>query len=506
MVLNFKLYTLQSVKKTFHFSSSAAKPFFSRSMKKLVSSYQYLPTRCFHRSSPLKSTQLNPDGEFFRRVLPSSCISFSSEKGKLIFAEALASGHMNCYFKLASQFRTQDEPAFCGLSSLVMVLTALDVDPGVVWKRPWRWYHENMLDCCIPLSAVKTEGITVEQFTCIAECNSLQAIVVRPRIVQMPVDHFRQVIKTYTQQDDVFLVATYSRKILDQTGDGHFSPIAGYHPGQDLVLIMDTARFKYPPHWVKLPHLLEAMNALDKDTGLPRGYIMLRRKENSSPLLLFRISSALTLMLHSQLPTDILLFLKKWQNFLWEKIEHEQPTEVTIINAVQKLLSFTAELSSQHKLLEFHILKEDCPCDLVEEYKEYGCAMQKLLQELEATKLFLLIRDIMKLKKDAEKQMAKSLCQTCRKLSTFDDTRKPTTQIVHDVHLITMLLFSWPLCSITERRTLDDHCYLPMNKVLHDYIEQQLTPSLLKTEVTGLSRQLSVILRLYAQQQTKTEN
>lgn len=76
-----------------------------------------------------------------------------------------------------------------------------------------------------------------------------------------------QVIKTYTQCSNIFLVATYSRKILNQTGDGHFSPIAGYHPDQDLVLIMDTARFKYPPHWVKLPHLLEAMNALDKDTG-----------------------------------------------------------------------------------------------------------------------------------------------------------------------------------------------------------------------------------------------
>lgn len=41
---------------------------------------------------------------------------------------------MECYFRLAEQFRTQDEPAFCGLSTLTMVLNALAVDPGRVWK------------------------------------------------------------------------------------------------------------------------------------------------------------------------------------------------------------------------------------------------------------------------------------------------------------------------------------------------------------------------------------
>lgn len=76
-----------------------------------------------------------------------------------------------------------------------------------------------------------------------------------------------QVINEYTQCDDAFIVATYSRKVLKQTGDGHFSPIAGFHPGKDLVLIMDTARFKYPPHWIKVSLLLKAMNAQDKSTG-----------------------------------------------------------------------------------------------------------------------------------------------------------------------------------------------------------------------------------------------
>ena len=38
--------------------------------------------------------------------------------------------------------------------------------------------------------------------------------------------------------------------LFPSTGSGHYSPVAGYHPGQDLVLILDTARFKYPPYWL----------------------------------------------------------------------------------------------------------------------------------------------------------------------------------------------------------------------------------------------------------------
>ena len=47
-----------------------------------------------------------------------------------LLQDALEAGFMNAYFKLGPQLRTQDEPAYCGLSSLVMVLNALAIDPG----------------------------------------------------------------------------------------------------------------------------------------------------------------------------------------------------------------------------------------------------------------------------------------------------------------------------------------------------------------------------------------
>lgn len=60
-------------------------------------------------------------------------------------------------------------------------------------------------------------------------------------------------------------------KFLLQTGTGHFSPIGGYHAGKDMALILDVARFKYPPHWVPLKLLWEAMDHFDETTGQRRG-------------------------------------------------------------------------------------------------------------------------------------------------------------------------------------------------------------------------------------------
>ena len=42
-----------------------------------------------------------------------------------------------------------------------------------------------------------------------------------------------------------------------------------------MVLIMDVARFKYPPHWVPLSVLYKAMLDKDTSTDKSRGYLML---------------------------------------------------------------------------------------------------------------------------------------------------------------------------------------------------------------------------------------
>jgi len=79
--------------------------------------------------------------------------------------------------------------------------------------------------------------------------------------------------------DRSVLCVSYSRRELGQSGDGHFSPIGGYDAASEMVLILDVARFKYPPHWAPLHDVWNAMCALDTSTGLPRGYALLSRYE-----------------------------------------------------------------------------------------------------------------------------------------------------------------------------------------------------------------------------------
>ena len=210
--------------------------------------------------------------QFYQRPLPDSCVAFASERGQQIFARALAEGHMRRFFALVAQFQTQDEPAFCGLGSLAMALNTLSIDPGRVWKGVWRWYHEEMLDCCKDLEEVKTEGITLDEFQCLARCNGCHATVTRAADRRpASIEQFRQTVAETCAGEQSVLVCSYSRKTLGQTGSGHFSPVGGYSKIEDLVLLLDVARFKYPPHWVSLKLLWEAMTAVDAATGQPRG-------------------------------------------------------------------------------------------------------------------------------------------------------------------------------------------------------------------------------------------
>jgi glutathione gamma-glutamylcysteinyltransferase len=211
---------------------------------------------------------------FYRRPLPAEQIAFSSEDGRQLFTEALSAKTAESFFALSEQFHTQAEPAYCGLGTLVVVLNALSIDPGRVWRGPWRWFSEELLDCCYPLEKVKQEGVTIEQFACLARCNGAEASVYRAQ--SSSVEEFRSLIESSARQSSSpFLVVSYSRKSLGQTGDGHYSPIAAYHKERDMVLILDVARFKYPPHWVSVPSLFQAMMAQDPTTKQSRGFVLL---------------------------------------------------------------------------------------------------------------------------------------------------------------------------------------------------------------------------------------
>jgi glutathione gamma-glutamylcysteinyltransferase len=211
----------------------------------------------------------------YRRPLPEDLVAFSSPAGRALFRDALVSGGLEGYFPLAEQFHTQADPSFCGLGSLVVALNALGVDPGRLWKGPWRWYSEELLDCCVGLDEVRAQGVTLDELACLARCNGAEAELHRAETGN--VDALRAAIASAATGDGTVVVAGYERSRLGQTGAGHFSPVGGLHAERDLALILDVARFKYPPHWAPVARLHDAMLSVDPATGRRRGWVVLRR-------------------------------------------------------------------------------------------------------------------------------------------------------------------------------------------------------------------------------------
>lgn len=217
----------------------------------------------------------------YRRPLPPGLLAFSSPEGRAVFHEALESGGMEGYFPLAEQFHTQADPAFCGLGSLVVALNALGIDPGRLWKGPWRWYSEDLLDCCLPLERVREQGVTLDELACLARCNGTRVSVTHADEAEP--EAWQRALGEAARAESVLLVA-YDRQTLGQTGSGHFSPVGGYHAQRGLVLVLDVARFKYPPYWVPSELLRQAMLPEDPQSGRARGWLSLRASEPTSSL------------------------------------------------------------------------------------------------------------------------------------------------------------------------------------------------------------------------------
>lgn len=228
---------------------------------------------------------------FYKRPLPSVCVPFASDEGRRLFQEALSDGTMAGYFALAEQFHTQADPAFCGLGTLVVVLNALAIDPGPgrPWKGPWRWFAEEHLDCCRPLPEIQRTGLSIPQLACLARCNGARVEVRHAE--SAGIEAFRQAVhEAASTPGEPHLVVSYDRGTLGQTGSGHYSPVGGYHAGRDLVLILDVARFKYPPHWVPLDALFRALQPIDSETGRSRGFLRFWRRSPVASLCSLRAS------------------------------------------------------------------------------------------------------------------------------------------------------------------------------------------------------------------------
>ena len=80
-------------------------------------------------------------------------------------------------------------------------------------------------------------------------------------------------------------MVNYDRGLVGQTGDGHFSPITGYHENEDKSLVLDVARYKYPSHWMDIQTMHAGLAKVDPQSNFPRGMVVLSRSTEIYPEL-----------------------------------------------------------------------------------------------------------------------------------------------------------------------------------------------------------------------------
>jgi len=255
-----------------------------------------------------------PKYSVHKRVLPADLTAFSSQQGKRYLMEAFAGGTAESYWKLTEHFVNQSDPAFCGVTTLLMCLNAMCIDPNIRWRGGWRFYgSEDVLlnRCCFSAERIRRKGIILEDFARLGRCHGLTIDLKRPPCeakheprsydkknngenpsssngnegdASFSLDDFRRdiswVLSGTEAKHQPLLVVSFSRPALGQTGDGHFSPIAAYHEETDQVLVLDVARFKYAPYWVGVDDLFQSMQDPDSVTKKPRGWFLLSPPKN----------------------------------------------------------------------------------------------------------------------------------------------------------------------------------------------------------------------------------
>lgn len=93
----------------------------------------------------------------------------------------------------------------------------------------------------------------------------------------MTVDEFRLILKDNLRYSDRVVLLNFDRKSLNEIGGGHWSPLAAYHPASDSVLVMDVARYKYPPLWVSVKDLYAGALSIDAESGRSRGLVLVSK-------------------------------------------------------------------------------------------------------------------------------------------------------------------------------------------------------------------------------------
>lgn len=212
-------------------------------------------------------------------TLPRNLIGFSSAQGEQLLLNSKA---REAYWPLSVQFVTQNNQAYCGVASMVMVLNALSIPAPVAPQySPYHvftqenFFNNEQTRKVLPPEVVARQGMTLDQLGQLLATYPVKAKVYHSTDTSL--GEFRKLAVENLQKPNNFVVVNYLRKVLGEERGGHISPLAAYNEQTDRFLILDVSRYKYPPVWVKTADLWQAMATMDTTSSKTRGFVLVSR-------------------------------------------------------------------------------------------------------------------------------------------------------------------------------------------------------------------------------------
>ena len=211
--------------------------------------------------------------------LPARAVPFDTAEGRAMLVRSKANAD---FFALSAHFETQAEQSYCGVASAVMALNALPVAaPKDKWAPYRAFTQENVFAGQTLKSAGEAArgGFTLDELAAFLQAQPVA--VETHRAAQSSLEDFRKSAAANLARGGDVVLVNFLRGKLDEEPNGpiekdiagHWSPIAAYDEQSDRFLMLDVARYKYPPAWIAAKDLFDAMNTVDVASGASRGWL-----------------------------------------------------------------------------------------------------------------------------------------------------------------------------------------------------------------------------------------
>jgi hypothetical protein len=215
---------------------------------------------------------------------PKGAILLNSKEGVELFNKSTRQS----FWELMPYLTTERGLTYCAVASAVMVLNASNLPaPLTPNHAPYRIFDQDnfftgkVISMVTP-AQVSAKGMSLEELH-----NTMASFGVKVKKVygsEVSLKQFRNDVIKAVSFSDHFIIVNVDRKYLHEEGGGQFSPIAAVDIEKDRMLVLDVARYKYPPMWVKTADLYRAMR-LNKKGKVEkiRGYLLIHSAQKKAP-------------------------------------------------------------------------------------------------------------------------------------------------------------------------------------------------------------------------------